>query len=135
MVPAGSKQWIRSRGLLFTLDEVQAGFGRTGKMFAMEWENLTPDLVCLGKGIGSSVPSSAIAARGEVISALGRGEMSSTMGGNPVCCAAVTAVVEIMQREKLEENALRMGQLMKSAPAADPGEIALRGRCARHRAW
>ena len=108
------EQWIRSRGLLFTLDEVQAGFGRTGKMFAMEWENLTPDLVCLGKGIGSSVPASAIAARGEVIGALGRGEMSSTMGGNPVCCAAVTAVVEIMQKEKLEDNALRMGQLMKA---------------------
>lgn len=108
------EQWIRSRGLLFTLDEVQSSFGRTGKLFAMEWEGLTPDLVCLGKGIGSSVPASAIAARGEVIGTLGHGELSSTMGGNPVCCAAVTAVVEILQAEKLEQNALRMGEAMKN---------------------
>ncbi len=107
------EEWIRSHGLLFTLDEVQAGFGRTGKMFAMEWEGLTPDLVCLGKGIGSGVPTSAIGARSEVIGVLGHGEMSSTMGGNPVSCAATVAVIEIMEREKLEQNALRIGKLMK----------------------
>lgn len=108
------QQWLRSRGLLFTLDEVQSSFGRTGKFFALEWENLTPDLVCIGKGIGSGVPASAIAARGEVIGVLGPGEMSSTMGGNPVACAAVCAVIDIMRREKLEENALRIGALMKA---------------------
>jgi 4-aminobutyrate aminotransferase len=108
------EQWIRSRDILFTLDEVQSSFGRTGKLFAMEWEGLTPDLVCLGKGIGSGIPTSAIAARGEVIGALGQGEMSSTMGGNPVSCAATVAVIEIMEREKLHENALRIGALMKS---------------------
>ena len=108
------EQWLRSRGLLFTLDEVQSSYGRTGRFFAMEWEGLTPDLVCIGKGIGSGVPASAIGARGEVIGALGPGEMSSTMGGNPVACAAVSAVIEIMRREKLEENALRLGALMKT---------------------
>jgi 4-aminobutyrate aminotransferase len=108
------EEWLRSRGLLFTLDEVQSSFGRTGKFFAMEWEGLTPDLVCIGKGIGSGAPVSAIAARGDVISVLGPGEMSSTMGGNPVSSAAVSAVVDIMKRERLEENALRIGQLMKS---------------------
>ncbi len=108
------EQWLRGRGLLFTLDEVQSSFGRTGRFWAMEWEGLTPDLVCIGKGIGSGVPASAIAARGEVISTLGPGEMSSTMGGNPVACAAVSAVVDIMQRERLQDNALRMGALMKS---------------------
>ena len=107
------ERWIRSRGLLFALDEVQAGFGRTGKMFAMEWEGLTPDLVCLGKGIGSGVPASAIAAKGEVIGVLGQGEMSSTMGGNPVACAAVVAVIGIMQREKLSENSRCIGEVMK----------------------
>ena len=106
--------WLRSRGLLFTLDEVQSSFGRTGKFFAMEWEQLTPDLVCIGKGIGSGVPASAIAARGDVIGVLGSGEMSSTMGGNPVACAGVSAVVRIMKREKLEENALRIGACMMS---------------------
>jgi 4-aminobutyrate aminotransferase len=108
------EQWIRSHDVLFALDEVQSGFGRTGKMFAMEWENLTPDLVALGKGIGSGAPASAVAARGDVIGVLGAGEMSSTMGGNPVACAAVVAVVEILEKEKLEQNALRIGALMKS---------------------
>lgn len=108
------EQWIRSHNLVFALDEVQSGFGRTGKMFAMEWENLTPDLVALGKGIGSGAPASAVAARSEVIGVLGAGEMSSTMGGNPVACAAVVAVVEIFEQEKLEQNALRIGALMKS---------------------
>ena len=108
------EQWLRARGLLFALDEVQSSFGRTGKFFAMEWEGLTPDLVCIGKGIGSGVPASAIAARGDVIGVLGPGEMSSTMGGNPVACAAVSAVIDIMRREKLEENALRIGALMKA---------------------
>ncbi|HWQ56876.1 MAG TPA: aspartate aminotransferase family protein [Bryobacteraceae bacterium] len=106
--------WLRARNLLFTLDEVQASFGRTGKFFAMEWEQLTPDLVCIGKGIGSGVPASAIAARGDVIGVLGSGEMSSTMGGNPVSCAAVSAVVGIMKREKLEQNALSIGAMMKA---------------------
>jgi 4-aminobutyrate aminotransferase-like enzyme len=106
--------WIRQRGLLFALDEVQSSFGRTGKFFAMEWEGLKPDLVCIGKGIGSGVPASAIGARGDVIGVLGAGEMSSTMGGNPVSCAAVSAVIDIMQREKLEQNALRIGALMKA---------------------
>jgi 4-aminobutyrate aminotransferase len=108
------EQWLRERGLLFTLDEVQSSFGRTGRFWAMEWEGLAPDLVCIGKGIGSGVPASAIAARGDVIGALGHGEMSSTMGGNPVACAAVSAVVNIMQRDRLENNALRMGALMKA---------------------
>jgi len=108
------EQWLRGRGLLFTLDEVQSSFGRTGKFWAMEWEGLTPDLVSIGKGIGSGVPASAIAARGEIIGVLGPGEMSSTMGGNPLSSAAVIAVVDIMTRDHLEENALRIGKLMKS---------------------
>lgn len=108
------ERWARARDMLFTLDEVQSCYGRTGKFFALEWEGLTPDLVAIGKGIGSGAPASAIAARGEVIGVLGRGEMSSTMGGNPVASAAVSAVVDIMRREKLVENSRRMGELMLS---------------------
>ena len=108
------EQWLRARGLLFTLDEVQSSYGRTGKFWAMEWEELTPDLVTIGKGIGSGVPASALAARSEVIGVLGQGEMSSTMGGNPLSSAAVAVVVDIMKREHLEENALRIGKLMMS---------------------
>ena len=108
------EQWARANGLLFTLDEVQSSYGRTGKFWALEWENLTPDLVTIGKGIGSGLPVSAVAARGEVIGCLAPGEMSSTMGGNPVSSACVTAVIEIMQRENLVENSLRMGERMKA---------------------
>ena len=111
-LPAVEK-WVREHSMLFTLDEVQSSYGRTGKFFALEWENLTPDLVTIGKGIGSGVPASAVAARGNVINALNHGDMSSTMGGNPVASAAVSAVVDIMNREKLADNALRMGEMMK----------------------
>ena len=108
------ERWLRDKGLLFALDEVQSAFGRTGKFFAMEREMLQPDLVCIGKGIGSGYPVSAIGARGEVIGALGKGEMSSTHGGNPVAGAAVCAIIDIMQREKLADNALRIGRIMKA---------------------
>ena len=108
------ERWLRDKGLLFTLDEVQSSFGRTGKFFAMEWERLEPDLVCIGKGIGSGYPVAAIGARSEVIGALGHGEMSSTHGGNPGAGAAVSTVIDIMRREKLVDNALRMGHLMKA---------------------
>ncbi len=98
------EQWIRSRGLLFTLDEVQAGFGSTGK--CSPWSGTSSHgSVALGKGIGSGMPASAVAARNDIIGVLGAGEMSSTKGGNPVACAAVVAVIEIFEREKLEENA------------------------------
>jgi len=105
--------WIREHDMLFTLDEVQASYGRTGKMWAMEWENLQPDLLCIGKGIGSGIPVSCLAARSEVIGVLGVGEMSSTAGGNPVSSAAVLAVIDIMKSENLVENSLRIGTIMK----------------------
>ncbi len=103
------EEWAHSRGVLFILDEVQSSFGRTGKMFAMEWEHLTPDLVALGKGIGSGVPTAGMLATSEVLSCLGPGEMSSTTGGNPLSCAAALAVIEILEKEKLPENAMKMG--------------------------
>jgi 4-aminobutyrate aminotransferase len=106
------EQWARQHQLLFTLDEVQSSFGRTGKNFAMELENLTPDLVCMGKGLGGGPPVSALAARAEVISVLARGELSSTMGGNPLSSAAVITMVEILQKEQLAENSRKIGELM-----------------------
>ncbi len=108
------EKWLREKGMLFTLDEVQSSYGRTGKFFAMEWEGLTPDLVCIGKGIGGGFPVAAVGARADVISVMGHGELGSTMGGNPVACAAVSAVVDIMKREKLEDNALKIGNIMKA---------------------
>lgn len=105
--------WAHDRGLLFTLDEVQSSYGRTGRMWAMEHENLKPDIVCIGKAIGSGVAVSAVAARSEVFAALRRGELSSTLGGNPVASAAVSAVLDIFRDEPLVENAVRIGEVMR----------------------
>ncbi|MPY90618.1 MAG: aminotransferase class III-fold pyridoxal phosphate-dependent enzyme [Luteitalea sp.] len=108
------EQWTRERGMIFILDEVQSSFGRTGKMFALEWEDLTPQLLCLGKGIGSGIPTSALMAESAVIATVGPGEMSSTCGGNPVSSAAALAVLEIIRDEGLVENARRIGSILKA---------------------
>ncbi len=107
------EEWIRRRGILLTLDEVQSSYGRTGTMWAMEHENLEPDIVTIGKGIGSGVAVSAVAARSEVFASLQKGEMSSTLGGNPVASAAAIAVLDIMKKDRLVENAAAMGPYMK----------------------
>ena len=106
------EDWTRDRGLLFAVDEVQSSYGRTGSQWAHTQEGLAPDLMCIGKGIGSGYPVSAIAGSGEVLGCLGKGEMSSTAGGNPVGSAVVIAVLEIMEKEKLADNAVKMGALI-----------------------
>ena len=107
------EEWARAQGLLFTLDEVQASYGRTGRMWAMEHEDLRPDIVAIGKAIGCGVPVSAIASTTEIFSCLKKGEMSSTLGGNPVASAAVCAVLDIFEQEGLVEKAASMGAHMK----------------------
>ena len=106
------EEWSHKNGLLFTLDEVQSLYGRTGKMFAMENDNLKPDIVTLGKAIGCGVPVSAVVATDEVFACLSKGEMSSTLGGNPVSSAAVPVILDIMKEEKLVENSAKMGAYM-----------------------
>ena len=108
------EKWIREKNILFTLDEVQSSYGRTGKMWAMEWEGLTPDIVTVGKGIGSGISVAALLARKSVVDgALGKGELGSTYGGNPVSCAAVTSVLDIMQSDKVVENAHKIGVIFR----------------------
>ncbi len=105
--------WAHERGMLVTLDEVQSSYGRTGSMWAFEHENLKPDLVTIGKAIGCGVPVSAIVSTAEIFSCLKKGELSSTLGGNPVSSAAVVAILDIFKDEKLVENSKRMGAYMK----------------------
>ncbi|MEI7437814.1 MAG: aspartate aminotransferase family protein, partial [bacterium] len=114
--------WAHERGLLFTLDEVQASYGRTGKMWAQEHEQLDVDIMTIGKAIGCGVPVSAVAARGGIFAALKKGELSSTLGGNPVASAAVVAVLEIYRREGLVENSQRMGAYMQKRLRAMAGK-------------
>ncbi len=107
------EKWIREKKILFALDEVQSSFGRSGKMYYMEWEKLTPDLVGSGKGIGSGIAQAALLARSDVLDCLGSGELSSTAGGNPVACAATLAVLDILQEEDLLSRALKSGKIIK----------------------
>jgi 4-aminobutyrate aminotransferase len=107
--------WARHRDLTLIVDEVQSGFGRTGKLYAIEWEDVRPQILCLGKGLGSGVPSSAVAAEGRVLEGLAPGELSSTWGGNPLACAASLAVLEVMKDESLPENAHAVGAVLKAA--------------------
>ncbi len=106
------QEWAKERDLIFILDEVQSSFGRTGKMLALEHEDLRPNLLCLGKGIGSGVPTAALLAESRLMQSLGPGEMSSTTGGNPLSCAAAHAVLDIMAEENLPENSRRIGEYM-----------------------
>lgn len=108
------EEWAKQRGLLLIIDEVQASFGRTGKMFAIEWEDVHPNLLCLGKGMGSGVPASAVAGESRVLECMKPGELSSTWGGNPLASAAVLAVLDAMERQNLPENSRIMGEYMKS---------------------
>ncbi len=105
--------WCRDRDILFILDEVQASFGRTGKFLALEWEDLKPNMVTIGKGIGSGMPISCLLAESKIMASLGEGEMSSTWGGNPICTAATHAILDIFEEEQLVENARKMGEYMK----------------------
>jgi 4-aminobutyrate aminotransferase-like enzyme len=107
------EEWVHAKGMLLTVDEVQASYGRTGKMWAVEHENVKPDILTIGKAIGCGVPVSAVAATADVFSCLSKGEMSSTLGGNPVASAAVSAVLDIYEREPLVENSAKMGAYMK----------------------
>jgi len=95
-------------GILLVFDEVQCGIGRTGKMFACEHEGVEPDILLTAKGLGSGMPIGAIIAK-ESVMKWESGAHGSTFGGNPVCCAAALATIDVVERE-LVANAARMGE-------------------------
>jgi 4-aminobutyrate aminotransferase len=108
------EKWAHKRGLILIIDEVQSSFGRTGKLFAVEWEDIKPQMICLGKGLGSGIPTSALAGEEKIFSKMLPGEMSSTTGGNPLSSAAALSVLDIMEKEKLPENSRRLGEYLLS---------------------
>ena len=97
-------------GMLLVADEVQTGFGRTGKLFALEHWNVEPDILCLAKGIASGMPLGAIVARGDVMD-WPPGSHASTFGGNPVSCRAALATLDLLTREYVANSAERGRQL------------------------
>ena len=119
-------------GILLIADEVQTGFGRTGRMWAFEHAGIVPDVVCMAKAIANGLPLSAIISSRELQEAWGRGAHGSTYGGNPVACAAGLAVLETIEAEGLVANAaVRGAELMTGlgAIAAEDDRIGdIRGR-------
>jgi len=105
---------VRDHGALFIADEVQSGFGRTGKLFAIEHYDVEPDIMCMAKGIANGFPLGAFIARPDIAEAFTPGDHLSSFGGNPVSCAAAMANIDVMSDENLPQNAAIQGdELMK----------------------
>ena len=105
---AGVQEICRQHGALLIVDEVQTGFGRTGRLFACQHHGVAPDLMCLGKGIAGGVPMGAVLV-GAQVGELLMGAHGSTFGGNPLACAAALATIDYIVREDLPGRAARLG--------------------------
>ncbi len=108
------REWTVEHRALLVFDEMQAGLGRTGKWFGFEHYGVEPDLVCLGKGITSSLPLSTVAGRAVIMDRPEPGEMSSTHTGNPLCCAAAMANIQVTRDEHLVERAASLEPTVRS---------------------
>jgi 4-aminobutyrate aminotransferase / (S)-3-amino-2-methylpropionate transaminase / 5-aminovalerate transaminase len=108
------KKVLEHYGILFIADEVQSGFGRTGKMFAIEYYGVEPDILVAAKGIADGFPLSAFTARPEIADAYKPGDHLSTFGGNPVCCAAALANIEFFEKTNLLAHTVETGNYAMS---------------------
>lgn len=100
----------KENSVLFVADEIQTGFGRTGKLFACDWEHVIPDMYILGKALGGGVmPISAVAANREILGVFEPGSHGSTFGGNPLACACSIAALDVIVDEHLAERSLELG--------------------------
>ncbi len=110
----GVKAICEKHGILFIADEVQTGFGRTGKMFAMEHYGVTPDLMTMSKSIAAGLPISAVTGRAEIMDAAAPGEIGGTYGGSPLGCVAALEVIRMMEEERLPDRANVIGEKILS---------------------
>jgi 4-aminobutyrate aminotransferase len=101
-----------AHGILLVADEVQTGFGRTGRNFATEHTATVPDILCVAKAMANGLPIAGIVASRELMAAWQPGDHGTTFGGNPVSCAAAVAVIETLQRERLAERSARLGEVV-----------------------
>ncbi|MBZ9570051.1 acetylornithine transaminase [Methanobrevibacter sp. TMH8] len=103
----------REKNVLFILDEVQTGFGRTGEMFAYELYGIKPDVMTIAKALGNGYPIGGLLARGDVATAFDYGDHGSTFGGNPLGCAVAMTVIDAIKDENLLENSKTVGKYLK----------------------
>jgi 4-aminobutyrate aminotransferase len=111
----GLRRLCSKYGALLIVDEIQSGIARTGKWFAIEYFGVRPDIICMAKGIASGFPLGAIAASASIMKKWSPGAHGGTFGGNPVCCAAAIATLEVIKEQKLMQNAKRMGNYLKKS--------------------
>ena len=113
-LPALSK-YSTEKGIVFIADEVQTGFARTGNMFAVEHENVVPDMIVTAKGIAGGLPLAGVTGRAEIMDSVHVAGLGGTYGGNPIACAAALGVFETMEAEKLVERANHVGKILGDA--------------------
>ena len=117
VAPEGFLQEVRKlcdeKGIVLIFDEIQAGLGRTGRLWACDHWNTAPDILCLAKGIAGGVPMGATLVRPDILASISKGEHSSTFGGNPISCAAGTAALKAITEDGLIENSDKMGELFR----------------------
>ena len=126
-VPAGFMQRLRAtcdqHKILLIADEVQTGFARTGKLFAMEHHGVAADLTTMAKGLGGGLPISAVTGRAEVMDSPNPGGLGGTYAGNPLAVAAAHAVLDVIEDEQLCDRATRLGQRLKQRLAGIASEV------------
>lgn len=103
------------RNIVLIYDEIQAGLGRTGKMWAGENWNTVPDVMCLAKGIAGGIPMGLVLTKPEIMDAMKLGEHSSTFGGSPIACAAASATMDALTQDRLVQNAAKVGNYFKES--------------------
>jgi 4-aminobutyrate aminotransferase/(S)-3-amino-2-methylpropionate transaminase len=113
-LPALSK-YSTDNGIIFIADEVQTGFARTGNMFAVEHENVVPDMVVTAKGIAGGLPLAGVTGRAEIMDSVHVSGLGGTYGGNPIACAAALGAIETMEEENLVARANHIGQILGDA--------------------
>ena len=109
----GLREICDEKNVLLIFDEVQTGFGRTGKMFACEHWGVVPDIICLAKSVAGGLPMGVTVAKEDIMCSLKIGEHSSTFGGSPLVCAAASATIDVLVNEKLPERAAMLGEYFK----------------------
>lgn len=111
----GLSKYCAENGIIFIADEVQTGFARTGNMFAVEDENVVPDMIITAKGIAGGMPLAAVTGRAEIMDAIHVSGLGGTYGGNPVACAASLGVFETIEQDGLIERAREVGKILGHA--------------------
>jgi 4-aminobutyrate aminotransferase/(S)-3-amino-2-methylpropionate transaminase len=104
------RQVSQEHGIVLIADEIQSGFGRTGKLFAMEHYGAEPDIIVTAKSLGGGLPIAAVTGKAEIMDNTGPGSLGGTFGGNPVCCEAALAVIEEFENSNLLDRGARLGE-------------------------